>query len=365
MNLPKITDLNVAGKKVLVRADLDVGDTLGEGEDTKLLTNKKTIDYLAEKGAKVVLIGHRGRPEGKVKESLSLAEVAKRLSELVGKKIEVVNDICGPESLRRIGNLNSGDIICLENLRFDSREESNDESFSTFFAENFDLFINEAFSSSAKEHASIVGIPLKMMSKAENTVGLGFHFVEEVEYLSKILENPKKPVVVLISGLKEDKLNYVEPFSEFADKILIAGRLPDLIDIRGIGHSELNSNFRNKIIELANENKVVVADLVQDKEDITMRSIEKFEEEIGKAGTIVVGGPMGRYEDEGHRQGTKRVFEAVVNNDNALKVAGGGDTEQAISLLGLKDKFNWVSVGGGAMLDFLANGTLPGIKALK
>jgi phosphoglycerate kinase len=180
-----------------------------------------------------------------------------------------------------------------------------------------------------------------------HAAGLRFH--EEVRNLSMVFENPKRPVVMGISGVKDDKLSYIKDFLKVADKILIGGRLPEYIH----DSSELHKNP-----------KVVVANLMADKEDITIHSVEKFEEEIGKAGTIVLSGPMGKFEEEGHRQGTKRVFEAVAFGQ-AFKVAGGGDTQSAIKMFGLNEKFDWISVGGGAMLTFLAKGTLPGIEALR
>jgi len=357
MDVKKITDLDILSKKVLVRADLDVGETLEEGDDTKLLTNKKTIDYLLENKARVILMSHRGRPGGTVNGKLSMVPVAKRLSELLGKEIKTTTDIVGVEAHDDVDNLKEGEILVLENLRFDPREEKNDEGFAKSLSELADIYINEAFSSSAKEHASIVSVP-KFIPH-----GLGFHFLEEIENLGKVLNDPKRPVVVLISGIKKDKLEYVRPFSEFADKILIAGRLPEIIDPRGIGKTELDDESRDGILKLIEKGKVIVADLIQDKEDITIHSIERFEEDIKKAGTVMIGGPIGKFEDDGHRQGTKRVFEAAAES-SAFKVAGGGDTEQAIQALGLLDKFDWISVGGGASLEFLAKGSLPGIDAV-
>jgi phosphoglycerate kinase len=176
---------------------------------------------------------------------------------------------------------------------------------------------------------------------------------KEVENLSKVLDPSAgsghgKPVVFLISGVKEDKLSSVEPLKKIADKILIAGRLPD---------------YLGDDSPLRNDPQILVADLIADKEDITLNSVDRFKKEIAKAGTIVVAGPMGKYEDEGHRQGTAAVFEAV-SNSPAFKIAGGGDSVAAINLLKLATKFDWISVGGGAMLEFLVKGTLPGIEAL-
>lgn len=182
----------------------------------------------------------------------------------------------------------------------------------------------------------------------------GYHFIAEVENLSKVFENPKRPLTFVISGVKEDKLPFVAEFEKFADKVLVGGRLPDymgdekLVSVRTRGESE----------------KVIVGNLIMDKEDITIHTIERFEKEVAKSAMTVVSGPLGKYEDEGHRQGTERVFKAVAES-GAFKIAGGGDTEAALNLLNLEKEFDWLSVGGGAMLEFLSKRTLPGIKALE
>ena len=173
----------------------------------------------------------------------------------------------------------------------------------------------------------------------------GFRFIQEVENLEKVLNNPKKPILLIIGGIKKDKLDYLEDFKRFADKILIGGRLPEYLP------------------EDLEDKQLVVAKLIMDKEDITIHSIEKFEEEISKAGTIIIAGPMGKFEEEGRMTGTERVFKAIADSQ-AYKLAGGGETQKTILSLGLTEKFDWISVGGGASLEFLAKGTLPGIEAL-
>ena len=205
-----------------------------------------------------------------------------------------------------------------------------------------DFYVNEAFATSHRSHASIVGIP-KFLPHAA-----GIHFGKEIDNLEKAFVEPVRPVVVIVSGLKEDKLPYVEAFKSFADRILVGGRLPEYAEQKGIKGTDP---------------KVMYADLLPDKQDITIHSIERFEAEIAKAKTLVVAGPMGMFEDAGHRIGTQRVFGAVARS-SAFKVAGGGDTHKAISLLKLEAGFNWLSVGGGASLEFLAKRTLPGIAAL-
>jgi 3-phosphoglycerate kinase len=324
MNLPKIEDLNFQNKKVLLRADLDVDvskDGLG-----RLEALLPTLKILAEKASKITIIGHRGRPGGKEMKELSLEPVGVALEELLVREL-------GKEKIKTL------DLAVEENLRFDSGEIENDEHYAEELTGEEEVYVNEAFAVSHRKHASIVRLPKLLPSAA------GLHFVKEVENLGKVLDNPKKPVLVIIGGIKKDKLDYVEDFKKFTDKILIAGRLPDYMP------------------EDINDSKLLVARLVMDKEDITVHSIEKFEEEISKAGTIVVAGPMGKFEEEGHMQGTKRVFEAIANSQ-AYKLAGGGETQKVISTLNLTKKFDWISVGGGASLEFLAKGTLPGIEAL-
>ena len=227
----------------------------------------------------------------------------------------------------------------MENLRFYQGEEANSQEYTQELAKKGEVYINEAFAASHREHASIVGLPRLLPHAA------GLHFQKEVENLTRVLEKAEKPIIVLMGGLKKDKLLYIDDFKKFADKILIAGRLPEYMP------------------EVVDDPQLVVARLLADKEDITIHSIENFNQEIARAKTIVLAGPMGKFEEEGHRAGTERIFQAAANS-TAFKVAGGGDTERALTLLGLKQKFDWVSVGGGAMLEFLAKGSLPGIEAL-
>lgn len=314
VNLPKLSSADIAGKRVIVRADLDFDPN--ETGNLRLINLFPTLDLIKEKGGKIILIAHRGRPDGKVDENLSLMPF-KSIFEKYNLDLE-------------------------ENLRFDKGEEENSEEFAKKLASLGDFFVNEAFAASHRKHASIVSLP-KLLPHAA-----GFRFEKEVENLSHVFNSPTNPVITIISGLKDDKLTYIEDFLKFSEKILIGGRLPDYIH----DNSPLRKN-----------EKVIVADLIGDREDITIHSIEKFEAVIKTAGTVVVSGPIGKYEEDGHRLGTQRVFEAITNS-TAFKVAGGGDTESAIKLLKLENKFNWISVGGGAMLEFLAKGTLPGIDAL-
>lgn len=333
MDLPKLTDLDVSGKKVLLRLDLD---TNPDPNDLRIKASVETLDYLKEKGAQIIILAHKGRPSHKATAGEADPSDWKNLSL---KPFQPLFDKWGAK--------------VEENLRFDPGEEKNDPEFAKKLASLGDCYVNEAFGSSHREHASIVSLP-KLLPHA-----VGFRFQKEVDNLSKVFDNPKRPLVFVISGLKEDKLQYIKAFESLADKILVGGRLPEYL-----GDKALESVRTQK-------GKVIVGNLIMDKEDITLNTIDVFEKESKKAGTIVISGPLGKYEEDGHRAGTEKVFNAVVANKNAFKVAGGGDTEAAIRLLATGYQlpsttygFDWISVGGGAMLEFLSKKTLPGIEAL-
>ncbi len=345
MNLPDLESIDLNGKRVILRGDLDVDNPTDT--DLRIISVGETLELLLDKGASVILIGHKGRPDGKIDNNLSLKSTSDLFSKMLDKKINFVFDLAGAEAHEEADKLTPGDVMMIENLRFDSREESNDAEFAKSLSELGDYYVNEAFASSHREHASIVGIP-------KNIPGtLGIRFRKEIENLNKVFQEPKRPLVFLVSGVKEDKLKYAKEFTEFADKVLLGGRLPDFT-----GDEQLVSVRSRKPDE-----KLIVGNLIMDKEDITLNTIDVFEKEVAKAGTIVLSGPLGKYEDEGHKQGTERVLKAIAKS-GAWKIAGGGDTETALKAFSLEDKFDWVSVGGGAMLEFLSAKTLPGIKAI-
>lgn len=318
-NLPKLNDLDISNKKVLVRVDLDV-NLNDKHEDYRLQILTPTLDFLKEKNAQIILMGHKGRPSGKVVESLSTKPFEKYFSKW--------------------------NVQVLENLRFDPRERKDDPEFAKELARKADFFVNESFATAHREHASVVGV-CKLLPSA-----VGFHFEKEVENLKKIISDPEKPLVYIISGIKKDKVEMIKKLEKTADKILVGGRLPDYM---GDNTKSVRSFDENE--------KVIVGNLVMDKEDITIHTIDRFKEEIKKAKTIVLAGVLGKYENEGSRQGTKAVFEAV-SKSSAFKVVGGGDSLTALEMFGIRDKFDWVSVGGGAMIEFLISGTLPAIEAL-
>lgn len=324
MKLKSIKDTDIVGKKVLVRADLDVGKNFGGVE--RLETLLPTLDYLDKRKVPIVLMGHRGRPNGKTDMSLSLEPVGKELENILKEK-------WGEKRVEGI------QMHVMENLRFNPGEKANGEHFAEHLAEEGEIYVNEAFASSHRKHASIIGVPKYLPGVC------GLRFGLEVENLKKVLDNPKRPLVILMSGVKDGKLRYLDRFRQFADQILIGGRLSEYLD----------KNDKDE--------KIFISTLTEDKYDVDSTSIKKYEEVISRAGTIVVSGPVSKFEEKEHMQGTKRVFEAVASS-SAFKLAGGGHTRHAISMLDLEDKFDWISVGGGSMLEFLAEGTLPGIEAL-
>lgn len=323
MKIPRIEDADIAGRKVLLRADLDVGE-----KDKDLFRLKAlipTLKFLKEKDCEIILIGHKGRSGGKEVKKYSLEPVSKKLEELLRQE-------WGEEEVKKLK------MNMMENLRFSIGEEANDDHYAMHLAEEGEFYVNEAFSVSHREHASIVSLPSYLPHAA------GIRFMEEIDNLSKVF-SADSPIVVIVGGVKEDKTQYIEGLKDLADKVLVAGRLSDYLP------------------EDINDPKLLVAKLIPDKEDITVRSIERFTDEIAKAKTIVLAGPIGKYEEDGHGMGTQRVFNSV-SESQAIKIACGGDTAAALRTLGLVDKFDWVSVGGGASLEFLTKRALPGIDAL-
>ncbi|MFC1625902.1 phosphoglycerate kinase [Patescibacteria group bacterium] len=317
MNLPKITDLDVSQKKVLLRLDLDCKP---DPNSFRLKSSEETLDYLKSKNAEIIIISHRGRPQGKYDEALSLKPFQKYFDRW-SAKVE-------------------------ENLRFDPGEMDNNPEFAKRLAALGEIYVNESFAVSHRNAASITSLP-KLLPHAA-----GFRFIQEVENLSKVFLNPTRPLIFVVGGSKKDKVDYIKALKSSADKILVGGRLPEYLGDNTVS-----------IRSLDEDQKMIVANLVMDKEDITIHSIERFEEEIKKAKTLILAGPMGKYEEEGHMQGTERIFKAVADS-SAFKVVGGGDSLVLIENFKIKDKFDWVSVGGGAMLELLAKKTLPGIEAL-
>lgn len=306
-------------RRIFVRCDIDVPLKNGEIQDTFRLDHLlPTLNYLKEKKAKIIIAGHMGRPKG-FDETLSTKQLLPYFNRHLGKDC----------------------FELLENLRFESGEENNDREFAKKLAQKADIYVNESFATSHKKHASIVGLPLFLPSYA------GLRFEEEVKNLQKVLENPQRPLVAVIGGAKiENKKPLASKFIEIADAVLAGGRI-------GLDWND------DKPVNL-----YIPLDYAENQLDIGGETIQMFTEILSQAKTIVWAGPMGKFEDEQFSTGTKALLEAVDQNKAAFSVAGGGDTVSAIRKLGKVDAFNFISTGGGSMLEFLAKGTLPGIEAL-
>jgi len=328
--LPSVKDLPLSQKTVLLRTNYDVSLEQGEITDTSRIDESlPTLNYLLQQQAKVVILSHLGRPEGKVVPKLSLKPVVDYLSVLIKKEMDLINDFSQKKET---------EVLMLENLRFWPEEESNDPTFTKQLASLGDLYVNDAFAVSHRSHASIVGLPSFLPS------AFGFDFLKETDALGKIQSQPEHPVVIILGGVKEDKLEIIEKILPWSDQILVGGKLPQLV----------KKNYPEK---------VMIAQLNEMGKDITLESIKNFASIIKKAGTIVWAGPLGLVEEEEFRQGTREIAQVVMKSP-AFKVVGGGDTEAVLTKFNLVDKIDYISSGGGAMFEYLAQGTLPGIKAI-
>jgi phosphoglycerate kinase len=355
MNLPTLDTINVSGKRVLVRADLDVplvkeanqergGVTYRVTDDARLRADVPTIKYLLDHGAKyLVIVGHIGRPEGG--HEISTFGIVRGLTEVIGRPVTYWDqDAYGKEDF---DNTRDGRIHLMENVRIFPGEETNDHELAGRLAQMADVYVNESFATSHRKHASIVGTPEVMSNQGKATVA-GLRFAQEIKVLSGVLNKPDRPLVVVIGGAKiETKLPVISAMEKHADAVLVGGKLPSEIASKELSFSE----------------KVRVASLSENGKDISQESAKSFAGVIGNMKMVIWNGPMGMFELEGDDLGT-RIVAAAIANSSAKKIAGGGDTEAAIEKFGLTKEFNWISIGGGAMLEYLAHRTLPGIEAL-
>lgn len=384
-----IRDINVKSKKVLVRCDFDV-PLINKGEiadDFRIQRSIPTLNYLIEKGAKIILIGHLGRPRGKVVEDLRLTPIQDKLTEYLDLSIVKTKDYFGSEVERYVDQMKEGEILLLENLRFYKGEEDNDESFAKKLASLADLYVNDAFATSHRSHASIVSLPKYLPSVA------GFALEKEIKVLSKIIKNPWHPLVIIIGGKKaETKIPVIKNFLSIADKILLGGEIANSIlraknIILNEGFLEENVLKEIESLDITNikihmpidgiitlktreENYLRVGgpgSIKKDESffDIGPETIKVFSQIIKSAKMILWSGPLGLFEDKNFEKGTKEIIQTIIKNYSAFKVAGGGDTISALKKFNLIDKFDHISTGGGAMLEFLSGKKLPGLQALE
>ena len=383
-----IKGLNLKGKRVLVRCDFDIPLTeSGEvADDFRIQKALPTIEYLIERGARAILIGHLGRPKGKVVEEMRLTPVQDKLTEYLDLSITKAPDCIGKEVENYVAEMQEGEILLLENLRFHKEEEDNDENFARELAKLGDFYINDAFAASHRDDVSIAVIPKYLPSSA------GLSLEKEVKVLARLLNNPWRPLVVVIGGVKIDsKIAVIEQFLEKADHLLLGGDIANsVLQAKGIivGKPFLQKDILEKIekIDITSQKLHLPVDglialqgggeeyfrvggvgSVKKEEsvfDIGPETIKVFSEIVNSAKMILWSGPLGMFEDKKFEKGTKELAERIVRNHSAFKVAGGGDTSFALKKFGLIDKFDHISTGGGAMLEFVSGKKLPGLEAL-
>jgi phosphoglycerate kinase len=393
MAIKTISELDIAGRRLFVRVDFNVPLTPAGGvaDDTRIRESLPTIRYGIEKGARVVLASHLGRPKGKPDKKLSLEPVAARLAELLGAEVALTDEPVGDGARKVVNDLRAGAVALLENLRFAAAEEANDEAFSRALASYADVYVNDAFGTAHRAHASTTGIARFVGAK-----GMGLLMEREVKFLGKLLGDVERPFIAIIGGAKvSDKIGVLDNLLGRVNQLLIGGAMANtFLKAKGghLGRSlveedklALARSFLKKAQEagvdvLLPRDAVAAAGtksdagrVVQAMEipedlaalDIGPETARGFADAVARARTILWNGPMGVFESEPFAAGTLAVAQAIASNKNALSVVGGGDSVAAIHKAGVADKITHISTGGGASLEFLEGKTLPGLAALE
>lgn len=392
LNKKTIEDIDVNGKRVLARCDFNV--PLKDGEitnDKRIVAALPTIKYLMEHGAKVILCSHLGRPKGEYKPEFSLAPVAKRLSEYLGVEVKLAEDpeVVGANAKAMASELKDGEVMLLENVRFEPGETKNDPELSKAFASLADLYVNDAFGSAHRAHSSTAGVAAYLPAAC------GYLIQKEIKFIGGALENPKRPLVAILGGAKvSDKIGVITNLIDKCDTLIIGGGMAYTF-MKALGHSIGDSLLEADKVDLAKEmmdkakakgikflipvdNKVgkeykpdteamvVSSDEIPDGWmglDIGPKTQQLFADAVKDAGTVIWNGPMGVSEWDNFAAGTIAVATAIADS-NAISIIGGGDSAAAIQKLGFADKMSHISTGGGASLEYLEGKELPGIAAL-
>ena len=391
MNKKTVKDIDLKGKKVFVRCDFNVpmDENQNITDNTRIKAALPTIKYLLEQNCKIILASHLGRPKGEVKPEFSLAPVAKELSRLLGKEVKLANDIIGESAKGLVSNLKEGEAILLENVRFDKREEANDPEFSKELASLAEIYVNDAFGTAHRAHASTAGVAAYLPAVS------GFLIEKELKFLGEALNNPKRPFVAIMGGKKvSDKIEVIENLLEKVDTLMIVGAM-EYTFFKAQGYSVGNSICEDDKLELAKElmekaeekgvkfmlpvdtkvgkefekdteSKIVkVTEMPEDwiGLDIGPETVELYSKELDKAETVLWNGPAGLAEFEQFAYGTNAIANKLASID-AVTVIGGGDSAAAVEKAGVADKMTHISTGGGASLEFLEGKELPGIECL-
>lgn len=392
LNKKTIEDISVNGKRVFVRCDFNVPqDENGNITDDRRIEGAlPTINYLIKNSAKVILCSHLGRPKGEFNMKYSLAPVAKRLGELLNKNVILAKDVIGESAKACVLNMQDGDVVLLENVRFHKEEEANDPEFAKQLASLAEVFVNDAFGTAHRAHASTAGIADYLPAVA------GYLIKKEIDFMGKALSSPDRPFVSILGGAKvSDKIGVIENLIDKVDTLIIGGGMAytflkaqgygvgtsicelDKVDLaKGLLEKAKNKGVKlllpsetvvGKEFKADTENKVVKSTEIPDGWmglDIGPASIKEFSAEIAKAKTVVWNGPMGVFEMPAFAVGTKAIATAVADSDS-VSIIGGGDSAAAVEQMGLADRMTHISTGGGASLEFLEGKELPGIVCLQ
>ena len=386
-----IEDIEVSDKKVLVRCDFNVpqDDEGNITDDRRIVETLKTIKYLIDNNAKVILCSHLGRPNGEFNMKYSLRPVAKRLSELLGQEVKMAEDVIGDSAKQLVQNIQPKEVVLLENVRFHKEEEENDSEFAKALASFADIYVNDAFGTAHRAHASTAGVAKYLPAVA------GYLIEKEIEVIGGALDNPQKPFVAILGGKKvSDKIGVIENLIDKADRIIIGGGMTYTF-LRAKGYEIGNSICEDDKIDVAlsiiekakqkNVELVLPVDVVCAKEisqetesmcvdienipsdfagvDIGEKSIELFGEKLNDAKTIMWNGPMGVFEIEKFAKGTNEIAK-ILSKLDSITIIGGGDSALAVEQGGYADKMTHISTGGGASLEYIEGKILPGIDAL-